>query len=59
VCVDGDGTIVRDEVDASGNVTKHCTEALDAKGNPRFVDGISVELNFKTSRIHSLQPPAT
>jgi hypothetical protein len=59
VCVDGDGTIVRDEVDGNGNVTKHCTEALDAKGNPRFVDGISVELNFKTSRIHGLKPPAT
>jgi len=48
LCVDGDGTEVRDEVDGSGNVTKQCTEAVDDKGNPKFVDGISVELNFET-----------
>jgi len=48
LCIDGDGTEVRDEVDAAGTVTKHCTEATDAKGNPRFVDGISVELDFET-----------
>ncbi len=59
VCIDGDGTEIHDEVDANGVVTKHCTEALDAKGNPRFVDGISVELNFKTTKIHSIKPPAT
>ncbi len=41
VCVDGDGTIVRDEPG------KQCTEATDENGNLRFVDGISVELNFE------------
>ena len=47
VCIDGDGTIIRDELDAQGN-TIHCTQATDAKGNLRFVDGVSVELNFTT-----------
>ena len=47
LCVDGDGTEVRDEV--VGGVTKHCTEATLPDGTPRFVDGISVELNFETS----------
>ena len=47
-CVDGDGTVVHDEVDANGNVTVNCTEAVDDKGNLRFVDGVSVELNFDT-----------
>jgi hypothetical protein len=59
VCIDGDGTVVKDEVDGSGNVTKHCTEAVDATGKPRFVDGISVELNFTTSKISSIKPPVT
>lgn len=48
VCIDGDGTAFYDETDAQGNVTKQCTEATDSKGNLRFVDGISVELNFET-----------
>jgi hypothetical protein len=48
LCVDGDGTEIKDEKDANGVVTKHCTEAVDAAGKPRFVDGISVELNFET-----------
>lgn len=47
LCVDGDGTVIRDEV--VGAVTKHCTEAVDGDGKPRFVDGISVELNFETA----------
>lgn len=47
-CVDGDGTVVHDEVDAGGNVTVNCTEAVDDQGNLRFVDGVSVELNFDT-----------
>jgi hypothetical protein len=46
-CVDGDGTVVMDSMDAAGNVIQ-CTDAKDAKGNYRFVDGISVELNFET-----------
>ncbi|RMH39272.1 MAG: hypothetical protein D6689_17015 [Deltaproteobacteria bacterium] len=48
ICVDGDGTVVRDEIGPSGEVIKNCTEAVDGDGNLRFVDGISVELNFET-----------
>ncbi len=48
VCIDGDGTIYRDEVDAQGNVTKQCTEFTNADGEFLFVDGISVEINFET-----------
>lgn len=47
LCVDGDRTVVHDEVDDSGEVTVECTEAMDDEGNYRFVDGISVELNFE------------
>lgn len=43
LCVDGDGTVVRDE----GGV--NCTEAVDEDGVLRFQDGISVELNFETA----------
>ena len=46
LCIDGDGTEIMDEVDGDGVVTKHCTEALDGDGKPRFVDGISVALKF-------------
>ena len=46
LCVDGDGTEIRDEV-VGGNVV-HCTAAM-RDGKPRFVDGISVELNFATA----------
>jgi hypothetical protein len=59
VCIDGDGTVIKDEVDGSGNVTKQCTEAVDSHGKPRFVDGISVELNFTTSAVKSIKPPIT
>jgi hypothetical protein len=56
VCIDGDGTEVRDVLDSTGAVIMQCTEAM--KGDqPRFVDGISVELNFETSAIKSIQPP--
>ena len=27
-------------------------------GKPRFVDGISVEMNFTTAKIKSIKPPA-
>jgi hypothetical protein len=50
VCIDGDGTEVRDENGVD------CTKALDKNGKPRFVDGISVELNFQTTRIHAIKP---
>lgn len=48
LCVDGNGEIVTDETDASGNVITECSEVVDSKGNLRFVDGISVEINFET-----------
>lgn len=50
VCIDGDGTEVMD----SG--TTQCSEAM-VGGKPRFVDGISVEMNFSTSKIKSIKPP--
>jgi len=43
LCIDGDGTTVRDADMPAG---MHCTEAKDADGKYRFVDGISVALNF-------------
>jgi len=48
VCIDGDGTVVFDELDAQGEVITQCTEARDENGRLRFVDGISVEINFNT-----------
>jgi hypothetical protein len=49
LCVDGDGTLVYDEIDATGRVVTECTEAIDPRtGRPRFVDGISVGLRFTT-----------
>src|SRR3569623_800161 len=57
-CIDGDGKVYKDEKDGSGTVTKQCTEFTDSKGKPLFVDGISVELNFTTSKIKSIKPPA-
>ncbi|HEV7555487.1 MAG TPA: putative metal-binding motif-containing protein [Kofleriaceae bacterium] len=56
ICVDGDGTEVRDTMNADGSVTQ-CTDAVDDQGNPRFVDGISVELNFETLPLKSIKPP--
>jgi hypothetical protein len=50
-CIDGDGTEVKD----SG--TTQCTEAMGSNGKPRFVDGISVEMNFSTTPIHGIKPP--
>ena len=47
LCVDGDGTEVRDTM--NGTAVVHCTEAKLPDGTPRFVDGISVELNFETA----------
>lgn len=58
VCIDGDGTEVRDVVGANGVATMQCTEAMEG-GKPRFVDGISVELNFETVNIKSIKPPRT
>ncbi len=47
LCVDGDGTEVRDTM--NGAEVVHCTQAKLPDGTPRFVDGISVELNFETA----------
>jgi hypothetical protein len=56
ICIDGDGTVVMDTLNADGTVAVQCTEAMK-DGKPRFVDGISVELNFSTTKVHSLQMP--
>ncbi len=55
LCIDGDGTEVRDQV--VGGVVKHCSEAVDSKGNPRFPDGISIELNFRTAPAQLVRAP--
>ena len=52
VCIDGDGTEIHD---GDGGVAQ-CTETMSG-GKPRFVDGISVELNFQTTKIHGIKPP--
>jgi Putative metal-binding motif len=54
LCVDGDGTEIKDTV--AGGVVTHCTTALGTDGKPRFVDGISVEFNFETAPA-TLTPP--
>jgi len=48
MCVDGNGEIIMDEKDSMGETITECSQALDSDGKPRFVDGISVELNFET-----------
>ncbi|MEJ7600412.1 MAG: putative metal-binding motif-containing protein [Kofleriaceae bacterium] len=57
VCIDGDGTEVRDVVGDDGTVLMHCTDAV-VGGKSRFVDGISVALKFSTSAVKALKPPA-
>jgi hypothetical protein len=57
VCIDGDGTEIHSTFDATGALVTSCAQAVDASGKPRFVDGISVELNFATTRVKSLKPP--
>jgi hypothetical protein len=51
VCIDGDGTEIKD----SG--ATQCAAAMGSNGKPRFVDGISVEMNFSTSKVKSIKPP--
>jgi hypothetical protein len=59
-CIDGDGTIVHDQVAPDGTVTMQCSEALMPDGvTPRFVDGVSVELNFQTAPIQQILPAVT
>ncbi len=53
ICIDGDGTEVHDVLDGAGAVLMQCSEAM--KGDKfRFVDGISVELNFETTAVKKL-----
>ncbi|MBS1118333.1 MAG: putative lipoprotein [Deltaproteobacteria bacterium] len=56
-CIDGDGTEVKDVVDDAGVVIMQCSEAVK-DGKSRFVDGISVELNFETTAVKKLISPA-
>ena len=49
------GTEIKDEI-TNGVVTKHCSEAVDANGKPRFPDGVSVELNFRTAPADLVRP---
>ncbi len=56
VCIDGDGTEIDDTMAPDGTIIQ-CTTAVDKDGKPRFVDGVSVELNFTTTRIKTIQPP--
>ncbi len=48
ICIDGDGTEIKDEPG------KQCSEAMK-DGKPRFVDGISVEMNFKTALVKAIK----
>lgn len=57
LCIDGDGTEIADVKDSAGVVTMECSSA-QVGGKDRFVDGISVELNFSTAPAKSLVPPA-
>jgi hypothetical protein len=57
VCIDGDGTEIHSVFDATGMLVTSCAQAVDSHGKPRFVDGISVELNFATTPLKSIKPP--
>lgn len=52
VCIDGDGTEIKDMPGME------CS-AAQKNGKNRFVDGISVELNFETVSVKSIKPPRT
>ncbi|MEO8704306.1 MAG: putative metal-binding motif-containing protein [Kofleriaceae bacterium] len=54
ICIDGDGTEVTDVLAGDGTVLMQCSEAVKGAKN-RFVDGISVELNFETTQVGSLK----
>ena len=56
ICIDGDGTEFADVLGADGKVVMQCSEAQSGTKN-RFVDGISVELNFETTAVKSIKPP--
>lgn len=45
LCIDGDGTEIRDEI--ADGVTVHCTEAKYPDGTPRFVDGLSLTIELE------------
>jgi hypothetical protein len=46
MCIDGDGTIVLDQMNVDGTVT-HCSQALGDDGKFLFADGISVALKYE------------
>ncbi len=52
-CIDGDGTEIADVLDGAGVVIMQCSEAVKGTKS-RFVDGISVELNFETTAVKKL-----
>jgi hypothetical protein len=53
-CVDGDGTVIEDTT--VNGVLVQCSEAVLGNGRKRFVDGISVELNFSTAPADLVRP---
>ena len=55
-CIDGNGTEFKDVLDGAGAVLMQCSEALDG-AKSRFVDGISVELNFETTAVAKIKSP--
>ena len=55
-CIDGDGTEIQDVLDGDGVVIMHCSQAVVGTKS-RFVDGISVEFNFETTRVAKLKRP--
>jgi hypothetical protein len=57
VCIDGDGTVVHSTFDAAGALVTSCAQAIDAHGKPRFVDGISLVLDFTTVPLAGLVAP--
>jgi hypothetical protein len=57
ICVDGDGTEFKDVLGEDLKPIMNCTEVLLKDGKHRFVDGISVELNFETTPIKAIKPP--
>ncbi len=56
-CIDGDGTVVTDTLDpGTGDVIVQCSAALGPGGEPRFVDGFSIALEWSAvpTLLHSL-----
>jgi hypothetical protein len=45
-CIDGDGTVIVDTVNPDQTINQ-CSQAVDANGKPRFVDGISIAVDYE------------